>query len=192
MPERRFGSRDFQLYLLSGMVRARQQVEPALRRLDATSEEMEMTHRSVSDGLPVLKRTLGRIREILGEPVADEKRMIDGEPWTVLTYSFSLWEPFRFEVRGNPDGLWIGGGFVRPPTVEVPPLNQPEDLLPWRFVLSDVEAEFGPLDEGDLWSPYEGWLLDHRAADGTVRRYALDFYWRLLQHVDQVSDPNRG
>ncbi|MDA3626666.1 hypothetical protein OU415_14565 [Saccharopolyspora sp. WRP15-2] len=130
-----------------------------------------------------MKRTLANVKKFAGEPAVEETRWLDGERATSLIYHFEPWPEFDFEVVGDANGFWIDGGFVRREDSEVPHVEAPEELEPWRHLLSEVRERFGPLEEGDLWYPFEDHGLESRGADDVMYEYDVKFSWRMLQMI---------
>lgn len=178
----------FPLYLLSHMVHARDNVDRALSALGATRAQMVATAEEVGEELSLLRlrRTVENVRTIAGPPVYERTEGVGQGRGKVLGFQFpAVWPEFSFEVHGNSDGFWASGGFVRKFGSDSPAVEDPGQLVSWDFLISEVDAAFGPLEEGDMWSPYEGYLLSYRSAHGTPARYGIDFCWGLLQAVQK-------
>ncbi|MDA3626670.1 hypothetical protein [Saccharopolyspora oryzae] len=177
---------DFQLFVLKRMIGGDEQIDAALAELGVTRAEMRDVGERVSAGLDLRQgtMTLANVKKLAGEPDGEERCWTNGESGTALFYHFPMWPEFDFKVVGRDgDGLWIDDGFVRCENSEVPHVESPESLQPWKHLVDEVRERFGPLQEGDMWPPYEQYETERRDADGVLRRHIFQFSWGLLQRA---------
>ncbi|RKT82057.1 hypothetical protein SAMN05421805_12196 [Saccharopolyspora antimicrobica] len=146
---------------------------------DRVSEELKLVE---------LRRTLENVRSLAGKPEREESRWLDGQRCTALFYRFPEWPEFDFEIVGESSfGLWVDAGFVRRADSELPRVESPGELRVWKHLVGEVRDRFGPLQEADLWPPYEQYVTEHRGVDGVPRQYSVQFSWRLLQRTSELE-----
>lgn len=182
------GKRNFQLYLLDSMRGADRKVDEAIDFLGVTREQMQEVGEEIGDRLNLLKfrRTIENVKNIMGEPEWEEDVRLDQEYGSALNYALPVWPEFYFRILGRPDGLWVDGGFVRREDSSIPLVENPAQLEPWECLRSEIEGRFGPLQEGDLWYPYEDYTAECRGEGEALRHYYVQFSWQLLQRVSEI------
>lgn len=193
LSDRFSGKRDFQLYLLNSMRGADQKVDEAIDLIGVTRAQMREVGEEVGERLNLLKlrRNLENVRKIMGDPDSEEVIDPDEGGGSALTYSLPVWPEFYYRILGDPDGMWVDGGFVRSENSSAPPARSLDQIGPWECLRGEVEDRFGPLREGDLWYPYEDYVAVCSDERGALRSYHVQFSWQLLQRVtlsDQSGD----
>jgi hypothetical protein len=76
-------------------------------------------------------------------------------------------------------------GFARP--LNAPPAvpNGWEDLRPWAWLRDEVLERFGPpIEQGDIWCPYEELKFQIHDAGGNRRQFWAIFSWSLFQCIE--------
>jgi hypothetical protein len=107
-------------------------------------------------------------------------------PLTKIAYELPLWPGLVFYLEGMP-GMPLPHdlGFARAPDAPPVTLERPEDLQPWACLRDEVIEGFGqPVQEGDIWPPFEEYKFRSRTAGGRTREFWTTFSWNLLQHVE--------
>ncbi|MFI6521393.1 hypothetical protein ACIBF1_37985 [Spirillospora sp. NPDC050679] len=186
------GTTDYQLYLLRTMPddhpEVRELVERALGSLRADRYIMEDAYRRISDLKLLVHPGSSRVRpvfelvsDLLGEPVKEGARTVDGQECLARSFRLPLWKDFLFEISGDSDGVLWDERFVReggaPPSV-----SSPSQISSWSMTKTEIESRFGPLEELEVWPPYSAYALPHRSPDEGGTKRELVFFWSLFQH----------
>jgi hypothetical protein len=191
------GIRDFQLMILNWMRGNEVLVQDALRMLGADQAEMAAASRDHTERISLpggghfkSDITLKNAIALLGPPTTSET--IEPPPhWsgverlTKLTYQLPLWPELVFYLEGVPEVLVLHDcGFARLPRTPPAAPDDWEDLRPWAWLRDEVIERFGPpIEEGDIWPPYEEFKFQSHAPDGTSRQFWAIFSWNLLQQT---------
>jgi hypothetical protein len=181
--------RTFQLYLLSHM-RSKECVRKALVELDASEEAMRQAYQTADQLGFEATHAETLYTDALGSPTSSAVDLsIDpSSPFAgslLLRFSLSAWPGFDFALRAHPTGYAWGRCFVRPLEVATPLLTAVGDLIPWRFVETEVANAFGPSKSEDAWAGWEdrSYLIPG-SIGGPARRYLLRFDMALLQTIE--------
>jgi hypothetical protein len=185
------GIRAIQLHVLSGMRGNEALVEQALQGLGADQAELARNQAETAHIFAPTGRFANAVA-LLGRPLSSET--IGAEPTgaegglllTKLTYRLPLWPELVFYLLGAPPApIPQDFGFARSPDSLPVTLNAPEDLRPWTCLRDEVIKYFGPpVQEGDIWPPYEEYKFQARGGDGGNRQFSAVFSWNLLQHIE--------
>ncbi|MBW8481955.1 hypothetical protein [Actinomadura parmotrematis] len=168
---------DYELYVLHVMVDAPAElVDETLHRAGVGRDAYHAAQRRVRDQNYIMLPAFEEVSRILGPPLREETAEEQGHDLQVRTFPLRLWDGYAFAVYGRGDGMIWSERFVR--TEDSPP-----SLEPWRMTKAEAEADYGPLEEEDLWPPYEAYRA---TIEG--RRYLLVFSWSLLQAVTEIRD----
>lgn len=182
---------DFQLRILSGMRGNAPMVEDALRNLGAGHADM-IAARERTEHIFLPAGRFENAAALLGTPVTSQTVQLasadvaDDASLTKVTYELPLWPGLVFYLVGRP-GLPVAHdlGFARSPQAQPALPDKYTDLRAWAWLRSEVFARFGPpIEEGDIWPPYEEYKLQARDVDGCTRPFWAVFSWNLLQHVE--------
>ncbi|GAB2701605.1 hypothetical protein GCM10027089_24620 [Nocardia thraciensis] len=145
-----------------------------LREIGVTTSDAKAVEERVSRHLQSGSRQFDTAREILRAEIMDPGRQ-------EFTYGLQLWPEFEFTVVGD-RGHWHSARFVRAAGHSGPTARQPEDLEVWSATIAELEALFGPLQDGDHWPPYEEFIFED--ADGG--KYGAGFSFGLLQKIQRL------
>ncbi|MFI0451034.1 hypothetical protein [Actinomadura sp. 6N118] len=183
--------REYQLYLLRTMTDApSEMIDRALLSLGSSEEEMETEFEEISrltdivvPGTNRLAPVFDTISQILAPVVNKAIRQTEPGETRVNLYSLPMWPQFLFEVSGTAEGYLEGCRFVRAPGEEPLQASNPAQLGAWMATQDEVETLFGPLQELEVWPPFEAFSLIRSAPDGSPQTYEFVFSWKLLQSV---------
>jgi hypothetical protein len=168
-------------------------VQQALRKLGADHSDM-VRGREQTEHIFLPTGRFENAIEILGPPLsletidAESSGSGDSALLTKATYELPLWPGLVFYLLGMP-GLPVARdfGFARSSVAPPITLDRPEDLQPWAFLRDEVIERFGPpVQEGDIWAPYEEYKFQACGADGRTRQFWTVFSWNLLQHIEWI------
>src|SRR4051812_48203181 len=128
-----------------------------------------------------VRPVLQRLTHILGTPEKETSGEVHGQQCIIRTFALPVWPAFLLFIAGIPEGLLYDERFVRAPDQAPPILTAPEDLHPWKVTKDEVAAAFGPLEEGDIWPPFEEYGFEHTDAEGTRSKVHVIFKFGLLE-----------
>jgi hypothetical protein len=164
--------------------------QDALRRLGADQAEMAAS-RDRTERIFLPAGHFENAIALLGPPQTSET--IESPPsWsgqerlTKLTYQLPLWPDLVFYLQGMPElPIPHDCGFARPPRTPPAAPDGWEDLRPWAWLRDEVLERFGPpIEEGDIWRPYEEFKFQIHDTEGTSRESWAIFSWNLLQRIE--------
>ena len=175
---------DYQLFVLQAMTRAPEsRIQDALVRLGVDRESMARAAGRVAAKNYAMRPSFEELDGLLGPARGEEAREVDGEACLCRTYVLPLWEGFLFEICGNAQGMVWDRRFVRAPGSRPPATpGDPLELEPWSMTKPEVEAAYGPLLDGEEWSPYAGYGLYFGGVE-----YDVVFSWGLIQGIVRQS-----
>ncbi|WP_106402279.1 hypothetical protein [Actinocorallia populi] len=171
---------DYQLFVLGAMTRAPEpKVRDALTRLGADRAAMVRAGERIMAKRYGMRPAFEELDRLLGPARSEEPREADGETYLCRTYALPLWQDLLFEIYGNAQGIVWDRRFVRAPGSRPPAApDDPLELEPWSMTKTEVEAAYGPLADGEEWSPYAAYELRIGAAE-----YDVTFSWDLFQRI---------
>jgi hypothetical protein len=181
--------RTFQLYLLAHM-RSKECVRKALVELDASEDEMHRAYQTADQLGFEATHAAGLYTDALGSPTSSAPDLsIDlSSPFAgslLLRFSLSAWPGLDFALRAHPTGYAWGRCFLRSLEVATPLLTAVGDLIPWRFVETEVAKAFGPSKSEDAWAGWEDRSYSIPGSiGGPAQRYLLRFDMGLLQTLE--------
>jgi hypothetical protein len=179
---------DYELYIIHTMRDAPdERVDEALRRAGVDRARMEHAYRVVAGENFAVRPAYEEKSRILWPAVSEGVREIHGRECPVRSFALPLWEGFLLDIYATPDGLVWDERFSRAPGYSSPEVSDPAGLNAWTITKDEVEAQFGELEDGELWPPYESYALRRTGPDGVRHEYELIFSWGLLQQVTLVE-----
>ncbi|WP_280422700.1 hypothetical protein [Nocardia carnea] len=179
MTSNKLGLVDFQLYLLKTMQPPRTVLDPALTRLNSTTEHMLASAESISKSImPGKGGSAHALKSILHNALINETRGPESE---TLLYRLPLWEEFAFRLEL--DNLPF---MKRVEFVDYIEFNQ--KAAPWRLLEIHISERFDEVREIDSWGTYNSYTVRDPE---TGNHLFLRFSWGLLQEVDTVADQSR-
>ncbi|MGV0742893.1 hypothetical protein [Mycolicibacterium sp. XJ870] len=184
------GIRLFQLRLLSGFRGNDSIVDRALTELGADRHEMS---RVAVEYETIFRPPVwfDQVPGLLGPPQSLHTEPSAGSQPTMLTRctyaNLPLWPDMEFFYLASPElPIAHNAGFARrahAPRVTVSGLA---DLVPWSCLRDEVVEHFGPpVEEGDLWPPYESYKFQIAEPGKAVEHSWMVFSWGLLQTTDK-------
>lgn len=180
------------LLYLTSLMHNRERVREALTVLDASEQDM---HNASQMAYPFHDDFHQAMRYInaLGAPVAVTPDT-SAEPTSFLAgarfvrFTLPLWHGIDFALRMTRVGMPSGGRFLRSPQSETPRLTSVRDLVPWKFVDTEVSRVFGSFDVLDGWTDWECRRYSIPESSGKpARLYNLLFTMGLLESVEVAT-----
>ncbi|WP_157610152.1 hypothetical protein [Spirillospora albida] len=173
-------ARDFEIYLIKTMSTEQALIDRALKTLQVSASDAERIRQEVQDATQLAPGQIQSLIEILGEDASVQER--EGQDAIVVRCDFDTWPGLTFQVDANNLGLWTEARFLRSSEIAPPRPGDPVELKPWMFTKDEIATWFGPLEEGEVWLPYEEYGLRGGLAS-KESAYDVVFSWGLLQRV---------
>jgi hypothetical protein len=171
----------FQLYLI-GQMRYLEGVKIALSVMGASKHDARAAREIVVQrGFEEPVVAMSMYEQFLGQPEErgeDEDEEPHQRTWTA--YHFRLWPTLRVVMFGSSNGAVSGLRFERRTGMPTPPMVDPENLEPWRTILTDLDSTDWPRVTRENWYPIVDLEIEWPP---TSVRALLQFDFNLLQLV---------